>query len=232
MFTSLRNTLVSSLMIVTCLAPVCASAAGGIILGGTRIIYPQGAKQTTVSVQNSSTTSNFLIQSWAENSDGKKSSDFLITPPLYVSGPGNENILRLMYTGKALPGDRETLYYFNAKAIPSLDKNKTAGRNMLVMAGTTRIKLFMRPEGLKMSSNEAPSHLKFHRSNDRLKIDNPTPYYLTLVHIKSGNQTLQDIMVAPGKSESIPLPAAAKSSISFSTINDFGGISDPLERIL
>ncbi|MEW6484582.1 MAG: fimbria/pilus periplasmic chaperone [Pseudomonadota bacterium] len=63
-----------------------------------------------------------------EDAEGKKTTDFIVTPPLYVSGPLNENILRVMYTGEPLPQDKETLYYFNAKAIPSVDKEKMEGK--------------------------------------------------------------------------------------------------------
>jgi fimbrial chaperone protein len=50
---------------------------------------------------------------------GKKQGKFVVTPPLYLSSPGNENKLRLIFTeSDSLPNDRETLYYFINKAIP------------------------------------------------------------------------------------------------------------------
>ncbi|WP_338564917.1 fimbria/pilus periplasmic chaperone [Erwinia sp. E_sp_W01_6] len=102
--------------------------AGGIMLGGTRIIYPAGQKQVSMSVRNTSDQSSFLVQSWVEQPDGQKSQNFVATPPLYVSGPGNENTLRLMYVGEPARTDQETLYYFNTKAIPSLDKKRRRGK--------------------------------------------------------------------------------------------------------
>lgn len=100
------------------------ASAGGIVLGGTRLIYPMDAKQATLSVRNSSQETSYLVQSWTENAQGNKSTDFIITPPLYVSNPGDQNMLRVIFGGPSLPQDRETLYYFNAKAIPSVDKSK------------------------------------------------------------------------------------------------------------
>ncbi|MGA4620898.1 fimbria/pilus periplasmic chaperone [Citrobacter meridianamericanus] len=92
------------------LFPAMAYAGGGIVLGGTCIIYPAGQKEASISVRNTSDTSRFLVQSRAEDRNGKKADDFIITPPLYVSNPGSENTLRLMYAGPALPSDRETLF--------------------------------------------------------------------------------------------------------------------------
>ncbi|MRE42098.1 fimbria/pilus periplasmic chaperone, partial [Klebsiella quasipneumoniae] len=34
---------------------------------------------------------------------------FIITPPLFVLNPANENLLRIMYIGAPLAKDRETL---------------------------------------------------------------------------------------------------------------------------
>ena len=71
------------LLCSTMLLPQLASAEG-IVLGGTRLVYPMDAKQVTLSVRNSSKENSYLVQSWAENSQGVKSTDFIITPP-YMS---------------------------------------------------------------------------------------------------------------------------------------------------
>lgn len=92
------------------LFPAMAYAGGGIVLGGTCIIYPACQKEASISVRNTSDTSRFLVQSRAEDRNGKKAADFIITPSLYVSNPGSENTLRLMNAGPALPSDRETLF--------------------------------------------------------------------------------------------------------------------------
>lgn len=215
--------------------PFCAQAqsnGGGITLNSTRIIYPLEAKQTNVSVRNTSGKSTFLIQSWAENGAGNKTKDFVVTPPLFTSGPGNENMLRLMFTGGDLPRDRESLYFFNTKAIPSVDKQALEGKNALILATVTRIKLFVRPAGLKPSPDVAPASLRFSKSGAKLNITNPTPYYLTLTDIKIGSQKLQDTMVAPMSNDSVPLPLGSAGDITFSTISDFGGVTKAQKGVL
>ncbi|MEP9266184.1 fimbria/pilus periplasmic chaperone [Enterobacter asburiae] len=211
-----------SLLAITTSVPAMAD---GIVLAGTRIIYPAESKQVMQSIRNTSSKSSYLVQTWIESSDGKKTSDFIVTPPLYVSNPKDENTLRVMYTGKPLPKDRESLYFFNAKSVPSVDKKSIEGKNVLLLAAVTRVKLFVRPEGLKPASKDAPSLLGFSRSQDRMLIKNPTPYYITLVNIKSGNTALKDTMVAPMSEASVTLPRGSGSLITYNTINDHGAIS-------
>lgn len=217
----LRNILCAVVMSTSCLIPSLASA-GGITLGGTRVIYPAGQKQVTMSVRNTADRASFMVQSWVEQPDGQKSQDFVVTPPIYVSGPGNENTLRLMYVGKPIRQDQESLYYFNTKSIPSMDKKEIENKNILMLAAITRIKLFVRPAGLKPDVAKAPESLTFSGINGQLRIDNPTPYHITLAKMKVGNQTLPDSMVSPKGTLSLPLVASAGKSITFRTINDFG----------
>ncbi|MDG1644997.1 adenylyl cyclase [Klebsiella huaxiensis] len=212
------------------LLPLTAVAEGGISIQGTRIIYPAGAKQTTVNLSNSSKTDTFLVQSWVENADGKKSPDFVVTPPLYVSKPENGNTLRLMYTGGPLPQDRETLYYFIAKAIPSVSREATEGKNSLILASANRIKLFVRPAGLKPALAEAPEMLTFRKSGGQLEISNPSPYYLTLTDVKAGSQKLNTLMVPPKGKTRVALPAGSGSSVSYRTISDHGALTPEISR--
>lgn len=206
------------------MATPLSAIADGIALAGTRIIYPAESKQVTQSIRNTSSKNSYLVQTWVESSDGKKTSDFIVTPPLYVSNPKDENLLRVMYTGKALPKDRESVFYFNAKSVPSVDKKALEGKNVLMLAAVTKVKLFVRPAGLKPTSVDAAASLSFSRSGNQVQIKNPSPYYITIVNMKAGNTALKDIMIAPMSEESIALPNGSGSMINFSTINDHGAI--------
>lgn len=226
--------LLSTLVLVTVVfsAPgMTADSRGGITLNSTRIIYPQGTKQINVPVRNTSDKSVFLVQSWVEDARGNKTKDFVVTPPLFTSNPGNENTLRLMYSGKDLPRDRETLYYFSAKGIPSVNKKELENHNALVLATVTRIKLFVRPAGLRPSPAKAPEEIRFRREGNTLRVINPTPYYITMTNIKAGSQKLESTMVPPVGNITLPLPSGSGSDISFSTVNDFGAVTVPQQGI-
>lgn len=193
--------------------------AGGVALGATRVIYPQGDKQVSLPVTNSSASNVFLIQSWVANADGTKSADFVVTPPLFVIQPKNENVLRIMYVGPALPTDRESVFYLNSKAIPSVDKHKLQG-NVLQIATQSVIKLFIRPANLPSSSVDAPAAMRCHLENGHVTLSNPSPYYLSLVELYIGNVKQTNTMVPP--KGSLILNAPGDGRVKFETVNDFG----------
>lgn len=202
---------------------------GGISLGATRVIYPQGNTQVSLAVNNTDPKAVFLIQSWVENAQEQKSNDFVVTPPLFVMKPQKENTLRIMYVGpNNLPGDRESLYWVNVKAIPSASKD-IQNKNTLQIAVLSRIKLFIRPKNLPMASVDVPAKLTFHESGNTLTIKNPTPYYATLVQLHAGNANLPTTMVAPMSQTDVKLPANAQGSISFQTVNDYGA-NTPVQK--
>ncbi|MER2993150.1 fimbrial biogenesis chaperone BcfB [Salmonella enterica] len=201
-----------------------AAQAGGIALGATRVIYPQGSKQTSLPIINSSASNVFLIQSWVANADGSRSTDFIITPPLFVIQPKKENILRIMYVGPSLPTDRESVFYLNSKAIPSVDKNKLTG-NSLQIATQSVIKLFIRPKNLAEAPAHAPSTLRCRNERGQLTITNPSPYYVSMVELYSAGKKLPNTMVPPKGAITLP---ATPGQVSLRTVNDFGATTPAL----
>lgn len=207
-----------SLLLLAILGVVNTAQAGGIALGATRVIYPQGEKQASLSIINSADSNVFLIQSWIADGDGNRSPDFIITPPLFVMQPKSENLLRIMYIGPSLPTDRESVFYLNSKAIPSIDK-KALANNTLQIATQSVIKLFVRPQGLPTPPTEAPATLRCHREGGRLTVANPSPYYVSLVDIRVGDKKLSNTMVSP---KGVLTLNAPQGRVSFQTVNDFG----------
>jgi len=201
------------------------NAEGGISLGATRVIYPAGAKQASLAINNSDKKSRFLISSWVEDEQGQKVKTFAVTPPLFVSEPDSENTLRIIYVGPPLPGDRESLFWLNVKAIPSVDKESLAGKNVLHLAILSRIKLFVRPSTLSELAKEAPAALSFAREGNTLKINNASPFYLSLVNVYINQRKLDNVMVAPKKSTQVALPSDIRGDLTFQTVNDYGAVT-------
>lgn len=217
----------SSMAMVLCflVASFSAQASGGIALGATRVIYPAEAKQVSLSINNSDGKERYLVNSWVENNSGAKDKRFIVTPPLFVSEPKSENMLRIIYVGPPLPSDRETIFWMNVKAIPSVDKDSLDGSNVLQLAILSRIKLFARPKNLQMQPEEAVKQLRFSRSGGSLSIHNPSPYYVTAVNLKVGNQKLANTMIAPMSESKVPVPVGASGAISFQSVNDYGAVT-------
>lgn len=199
--------------------------AGGVGLSATRIIYNESAAQASLPVTNSDTHERYLVQAWIEDGTGRKSPDFVVTPPLFASSPKSENTLRIVYLGKALPKDREVVYWMNVKAIPAVNPDSIKNKNTLQLAILSRIKLFMRPEGLDIGELEAMKHLRFQQSGGNLIVSNPTPYYQTLVNLSVGGKKLPNNMVEPKGSLNISLPTGAAGDVRFQIVNDYGALS-------
>ncbi|MBL5884430.1 Chaperone protein FimC precursor [compost metagenome] len=228
MSTLIKPGLIFSFILMMISAPV--SASGGIALGATRVIYPADAKQTSLAITNSNKQERYLVNAWIENDRGQKEKTFAVTPPLFVSEPDSENTLRIIYAGPPLPSDRESLFFMNVKAIPSVNKENMEGKNVLQLAILSRIKLFVRPKNLAMPPEEALSQLRFERAGNHLKVSNASPYYVTLVNLQLGGQKLENIMIAPKNSAQQALPTGASGALSWQSVNDYGAIT-PARRV-
>lgn len=228
------TTMVGKMMSVLLLlaAGLVGVANAGVGLGATRVIYPADHKQVTLGVSNNDEKSTYLIQSWIESADGQKDGRLIITPPLYLMQGKKENTLRIIdATNQSLPKDRESLFWVNVKAIPSLDKSRQ-DENTLQLAITSRIKLFYRPNGLAIAPDKAPAQLQFKRSGKELTIVNPTPYFITLSEVNAGSRLLANTMVPPMGSANVALPTDAGSNISYRTINDYGAQTPLLKSVM
>lgn len=182
------------LLLFACHSTVANAA---VALGATRVIYPANQKQVLLPVTNNDPASVYLIQSWIENAGDQKDTQFVITPPLFSMQGKKENTLRIINaTNHQLPGDRESLFWVNVKAIPAMEKDQK-NENTLQLAIISRIKMFYRPTNLAMAPEEAPAMLRFRRSGSKLTLINPTPYFITVTNMKAGNSNLPNTMVPP-----------------------------------
>ena len=225
-----RGLLAGLLMVVTSSYSVLAQA--GVALGSTRVIYPAGEKQVQLNVTNNDDLSTYLIQSWVENAQGNKDGHFVITPPLFAMQGKKENTLRIIdATNQQLPQDRESLFWINVKAIPSMDKSKL-DKNTLQLAIISRIKLYYRPEKLVLPPDQAAEKLSFSRNGSSLMLTNPTPYYLTVTELNAGTRVLENALVPPMGNTSVKLPPDAGNNITYRTINDYGALTPKMTSVM
>ncbi|EPR0409949.1 fimbria/pilus periplasmic chaperone [Enterobacter asburiae] len=223
----MKTLFLTSLLSLFCLGNINSVYAEGIALGATRIIYPLSEKQSSINVVNTNKKETFLVQSWVSDPQGNKSASFSVTPPLFVMKPEKANVLRIMYVGPKLPEDRESVFYFNNKAIPSVDKKELKG-NTLQIATQSIIKLFMRPSHLSMKSMDAPATLRCQQNGNKITITNPSPYFVSLVKFSVGGKALPNNMVPPMGNLQVMAPEHAQGAISFQTMNDYGAVTPAL----
>lgn len=209
------------------LGHIAPSFAAGVALGSTRLIYPLGEKQVSINVTNTDDRESYLVQSWVSDIHGAKTATFVVTPPLFVLKPGKTNILRVMYVGPALPEDKESVFYLNNKAIPSIEKQAVSG-NSLQIATQSVIKLFVRPNHLTVKPSDAPAMLTCRANGNALVVSNPSPYYVTLVNFVVAGKKRPNTMVPPMSSQTVAAPGGANGAISYQTLNDYGAITPAL----
>ncbi|RPE81580.1 fimbria/pilus periplasmic chaperone [Vulcaniibacterium tengchongense] len=225
-------------------AALAAPAQAGVIIHGTRVVYPSNEREVTVRLENKG-KDPVLVQTWIDAGDAsvapeKANVPFNLAPPIFRLDPDKSQSVRLMHTGQPLPQDRETLFWFNALEVPP--KSQDGNSNLLQFSFRTRIKLFYRPAALDGEAvRQAPDKLVWSLTENpsgaglALKADNPTPYHVNFANVAldvGGRKYEHDGggMVAPMSSAVFPLnglatrPAGAK--VEFDVITDLGA-TDP-----
>ncbi|HDR2845687.1 TPA: molecular chaperone LpfB [Enterobacter sichuanensis] len=209
--------------------------AAGVALSSTRVIYDGSKKEASLTVNNKSTTDEFLIQSWIDDINGSKKTPFIITPPLFKLNPTKNNVLRIVKTTDALPQDRESVYWINVKSIPAQSEG-LADKNVLQIAVRTRLKLFYRPAGLQGKSMDGWETLRFSRvGKHQLNVTNPSAFNLTFNQLYADGHAVEKLGMVPAKgSLIIQLPAEVGQikDVKYNIINDFGTAGEMLTQHL
>lgn len=206
------------------------SVQAGVVIGSTRVIYPSDKKTVSLNVMNDKTSGVYLVQSWVESNVVGKPSPFIITPPLFRMDAGEDNILRIVFVGKQLPEDRESVFWLNIKSIPATDDSVNS-ENTLQMVVKSRIKLFYRPVDLPSTPEMDGENLELRYYNNRLIIKNPGAYYISLYSLIIDGKEYNDVSMIPPKDQ-ITLAVPHPSQVSWRTINDYGGIDPEVHRQL
>lgn len=229
-----------------CALALCATstlswnACADIVISGTRIIYPQTAKDVTLNLENRG-DKPLLVQSWID--DGRDTTNpqeiklpFIITPPVTRIDPHKGQSLRVTWLGQALPTDRESLLWFNVLEVPP--KSKANGeQNLLQLAFRTRIKLFFRPSGLPGSPADAVKNLAWsvRKENNAtwLVARNNTAWNVSVASAtwqSAGKSfTVDTRSIKPFSSEKMKISGTAiplTGTVKLVSINDFGGAEE------
>ena len=207
-------------------------ANAAISLDRTRVIFNGEDKSVSLSISNENKQLPYLAQGWIEDAQGNKiSSPLTVLPPVQRLEPGAKSQVKVqgLPAANLMAQDRETLFYFNLREIPP----KSDKPNTLQLALQTRIKLFYRPKPIAVANaqNTAPwqEQLTLTKQGDKYQVNNPTPYYITLVDAasKKGGASangFNPLMVAPKSSETLAVSASNLGNAPVLTyVNDFGG---------
>ena len=201
-------------------------------LDRTRVVFDGSKDAASMTITNNNTQLPYLAQGWIEDEQGNKiTSPLIVLPPVQRLEPGKKSQVKVqaLPAVKSLPQDRETVYYFNLRESPP----RSDKANSLQIALQTRIKLFYRPASIVPSQQERSDpwqkQLILTREADDFQVNNPTPYYITLIDARSSKEGktspgFEPLMVPPKGTLKLGVSAAALGSKPWLTyVNDYGG---------
>lgn len=221
-----------------CLSTLCCLAAcaeGGVSLNQTRVIFQGGSGAQNVTVNNQGDRL-YLLQSGIQlTPEDPRAAPFMVTPPLVRLAPDSSNTLRILKQGNAwLPEDRESLFYLSVLAIPARPGEEAlVDTSRLSMGLRFLLKLFYRPDGLKLPPEQTYCQLQMSQNGHRVRITNPGPYFLTFSQLTLNNQPIdllrQPAMIPPMGYQDYPTVQPITQA-HWQLITDYGGASARCQR--
>lgn len=204
-----------------------------IMLNGSRVIINHSDRESSILVKNTGKTP-VVIQSWVDNGDPSNTpetvSDIpaLTIPAIFRLDP--EMMQQVRIINKFIPEfkDKESLYWLNLYEINPIPENKVQDRNTINVAVRLQIKVFMRPDDLKMDISKVSNEILFSldKENHKLTVNNPTPFYVTFESAfltdKSKKIPIKVMMLSPFSSQVIAVENTDIESINYSLIDDIG----------
>ncbi len=213
-----------------------AYAHASIVINGTRVIYPAEKTEVSVRMTNEGEEPK-LVQVWID--DGAKQSrpedidvPFMIPTPIFRVDPKSGQVVRVRYTrAKALPTDRESVFWLNVLEIPAKPRVKAQEENYLQFRYRTRIKLFFRPKNLIGTAVQAPDLLVVKYKPGYVQLENPTAFNLSLTGLEVGEKSeggrVESLMIPPFSTMLLELKGETKPlrnpKVKYNAINDYGG---------
>lgn len=219
-------------LLVLFISSIVLPAHAGIVIYGTRIIYPAEKNEVLVQLMNQGERSS-LVQSWIDDGDTslppeKIKVPFLLTPPVVkVAGDSGQQI-KIKKMANMLPNNKESLFFLNVLDIPPNNPD-SAGKNVLKFAMQNRIKLFYRPKGISPVNKDTFQKLSMKRSGSIYSIKNDAANWITVTEVKANNVKInnESIMLAPLSSADVTLKSANTNQYKMTIIDDHGNyISD------
>ena len=141
-------------------------AHAGIVIYGTRIIYPAEHKEVMVQLMN----------------QGNRSS----LPPVAKIWANSGQQVKIKIMPNKLPTNKESIFYLNVLDIPP-NSPEQEGKNALKFAMQNRIKLFYRPAGIAPVNKVTFKKLLVNRSGNGLVIKNDSANWVTISDVKANN---------------------------------------------
>ncbi|MFE5326039.1 molecular chaperone [Embleya sp. NPDC056575] len=196
-----------------------------VVLTTSRVLFDASVdpRQAAVVVRNTG-DEPVVVQTFVSDRQGDAKVPFASTPSVVRLNEATEQavvVRRVHVKGSDVPADREALFRFNAKVVPSMRSDQAAT--------TLTIPLFHRPTGLAGDPAAAPGRLSISQEDGKLTLTNPTPFFVTLASLSVGEDTLdigESALIPPlGGTVSYALPSDTTAEVGWTAISDSGTIT-------
>lgn len=211
------------------LAGVNSAPFAAVNVDRTRLVFAASDIAQSLTLANDSVTP-MLLQVWTDAGETASSPDssrtpLVVLPPVFKMQPDELRTLRVMLSSRrSLPEDRESLFWLNIYQIPpELSATKSATRK-LVLPLRLRLKVFIRPTGLKAPTANDEQKLRFSIASQGITITNPTPWYMSLTVTATKGIRIGYMMLAPYERRDVVLSQApgVGTTVNYAVINDSG----------
>lgn len=231
------------LLLALCLLTPVGVACAGVTAEKTRVVFSAKNSEASLQVLNQNSYP-VVVQTWVDDGEMSSTPDttqapIIPLPAIFRMEPGEQRNLRLIYSGEALPKDRESLFWLNLYEIPPRSNApQSPDATRLTITLRTQMKVLFRPVQLQSAPHTINQQLQFTLQNTAstptLRIDNPTPYFATLstIKVKNGATDLavQDGMIAPFAQQTLPfkqpgsIHSEAGAQVEFTRVDDEGNL--------
>ncbi|MFA9594984.1 fimbria/pilus periplasmic chaperone [Citrobacter telavivensis] len=214
-------------LVAVLLSAIILPVHAGIVIYGTRVIYPADKKEVVVQLMNEGGSAS-LVQSWIDEGDTSLPPEkihvpFMLTPPVVRVPASSGQQLKIKKMANALPEDRESLFYLNVLDIPPNNVEST-GKNTLKFAMQNRIKLIWRPKGITVVNEDSFRKLGLSATGRTLTLRNGTANWITVADINTGTVKINDkaIMLEPFSAQTVNTKSAVERQYELTIIDDSG----------
>lgn len=237
----LQSFLVSALATVV-LVSHAGFANAAVTMVGTRVIYDARSQGHSLTFNNPDGGPN-VMQVWVDSGNDQSTPEtadapFVVSPPIFRIDPGGGQTVRLVFTGRDLPQDRESVFFLNTLQIPSLNAAHADQNQMLVMV-RNRLKVFYRPPGIPGNPQRAAEQLNLRVSGDgkdtHVAVSNASGYFVSVANgsVTCGTHTatVRPVMIAPRSETALELVGtcpldATPLRAQLRYIDDYGAVRD------
>lgn len=195
----------------------------------TRLVFNAGESSQTLNLKNGAESPS-VVQIWSDDGDLMQSPELstapiFAMPPMMKLAPDEQRAIRLVLTSRqSLPEDRESLYWLNIYQIPALSRQTGSAEQKILLPLRLRLKVFVRPAALGAPQPEDVQKLRFVVHDRQLTVENPTAWYMSLRLQVANKVKVDDVLVAPFGSVTLPLaqPVQVGKSVIYEVFDDNG----------